>query len=221
MIKLVSTSSNLVHTDLELVSEDGLNISQSKWQYSNTPPKAGTTFFSCIIKSPFTGCTFLLDRTLLNAAFPLPSSIQHHDKWISAIATYKFKVTYVNEPTIHYRQHVDNLIGTFKYGPLGLIKRIKKNGRGSFWQYLEFRRKNRLEIVKAIYSQIDHQKHTRSYNDLQILIGIYGMSTDHENGISFIQYIMRMIRVRNELGIKNVLTEVTLTSISLLRSRYA
>lgn len=60
------------------------------------------------------GCTFILNRKLAALSLPFPEKIPMHDHWLACCAAFGGRLGYVAEPTILYRQHSGNTVGTPK-----------------------------------------------------------------------------------------------------------
>ncbi len=72
----------------------------------------------------FTGCCMAFRRTVLEKGLPFPKNIPMHDQWIGIVGECFFKVGYISEPLIEYRQHSGTAthIGN---SPAGILQKIK------------------------------------------------------------------------------------------------
>ena len=86
-------------------------------------------------KNGFTGCCMAFRKNVLEKALPFPKNLPMHDQWLGLIAEKYFKVGYLPELLIDYRQHSANATHIEK-SPAGLIQKIK-------W---------RLDLLKALQS---------------------------------------------------------------------
>ena len=84
-------------------------------------------------KNSFTGCCMAFRRKVLDKALPFPKNLPMHDQWLGVVAEKYFKVSYVDEPLVDYRQHSSNATHIEK-SPAGVLQKIK-------W---------RLDLLKAI-----------------------------------------------------------------------
>ena len=75
-------------------------------------------------KNSFTGCCMAFRRKVLDKALPFPKNLPMHDQWLGVVAEKYFKVSYVDEPLVEYRQHHSNAthIGN---SPAGILQKIK------------------------------------------------------------------------------------------------
>ncbi len=87
-------------------------------------------------KNTFTGCCMAFRRHLLDASLPFPGKLPMHDQWLGLIAEKFFRVSYIAEPLVEYRQHSGNAthIGN---SPAGILQKVK-------W---------RLDLAKALLSR--------------------------------------------------------------------
>jgi glycosyltransferase involved in cell wall biosynthesis len=104
----------LVHTDLTVANNDLSLIAPSFWNYSGLNPKH-ITLNRLITQNVLTGCTFLMNRSLVDLALPIPEAAIMHDWWIGLVASCLGKIEYINQATLLYRQHHANDVGARSY----------------------------------------------------------------------------------------------------------
>ena len=75
-------------------------------------------------KNSFTGCCMAFRRNVFDKALPFPKNLPMHDQWLGVVAEKYFKVSYVNEPLVEYRQHSSNATHIEK-SPAGVLQKIK------------------------------------------------------------------------------------------------
>ena len=75
-------------------------------------------------KNSFTGCCMAFRRNVLEKSLPFPKNLPMHDQWLGLVAEKNFKVHYIAEPLVEYRQHSTNAthIG---HSPAGILQKIK------------------------------------------------------------------------------------------------
>jgi glycosyltransferase involved in cell wall biosynthesis len=112
----------LVHTDLKVVNADLALIDPSFWKYSNLNPRRPQTLSRQLLQNQITGCTTMINRSLLTLASPVPSTIVMHDWWLGLYAAAFGKIGVVDQPTMLYRQHGKNDTGAKRYGVITAIK---------------------------------------------------------------------------------------------------
>lgn len=107
---------DLVYTDLKVVDENLNEISNSYWKVKNFEKKVYkyNNFESLYLNNYITGCTILCKSKWIKEILPLPKSTKYviHDYWLSLIVSMNGKIKYIAEPTIKYRQHKQNSIGS-------------------------------------------------------------------------------------------------------------
>ena len=107
----------LLHTDLKVVDEHLNEISPSFWRYVNiNPPILDNDIHYLAICNSVTGCATMFNQYALRAVLPFPADIFMHDAWIGLKVKYVGgKVAYIDQPTLLYRQHGDNVCGATPY----------------------------------------------------------------------------------------------------------
>lgn len=162
----------LVHTDLRVVDQKLQPIHSSFWKYSNLNPYKFQSLNRLLVENVVTGCTVMINRPLLDLAWPIPKDCIMHDWWLALTAAAFGKIGLVQEATLSYRQHGANTVGAKKYGPLsyllyGLKKWRQPDARhlfykknfqqaGLFFQRFKEQLKEKDRLLLAAYLQIPH-----------------------------------------------------------------
>ncbi|WP_081729413.1 glycosyltransferase family 2 protein [Pseudomonas sp. QTF5] len=106
---------HLVFTDLKVVDEHLEEMSSSFMEKSRFDPIKGVNFSKLLIQNVVVGCTIAANKKLLEesklSAFATPNNIMMHDWWLALVASSLGKITYLDKPTILYRQHGGNCLG--------------------------------------------------------------------------------------------------------------
>ena len=116
--KLEETNSDIVFTDL-MVVDDKLNVLyNSYWELKGLKNKIikYNSFGALYLNNYITGCTMIMKKEVISKVLPLPKKSKYvlHDYWIALITSQSGKVEFLNEPTIKYRQHKNNRVGSKK-----------------------------------------------------------------------------------------------------------
>ena len=147
----------LVHTDLAVV-DDKLNVvSESFWQYQHLAPGKMSTLRRQLVQNCVTGCTVLINRSLIELALPIPQKVIMHDWWLALVAVSEGVMCEVNVPTVKYRQHENNDTGAKHWGLRFIIKSIKR-GRDLQIQSLL---KTRTQAVMLLESNVLSDKNRK------------------------------------------------------------
>ncbi len=104
----------LVHSDLEVVSEQNTVIAKSLIHYQGLEIERNR-FPNLVISNLVTGCTALINENLAEKALPIPANAIMHDWWLALVATAFGQLIYLDSPLVHYRQHGNNTIGAKAY----------------------------------------------------------------------------------------------------------
>lgn len=99
-----------VHTDLEVVDENGQQLHPSFVEKLGLDAQ-GATFASLIYSNVVTGCTVMINQAMKKLLDEVPQSCMMHDQWVGLLAEGCGKRVYLPEATIRYRQHGDNVMG--------------------------------------------------------------------------------------------------------------
>ena len=147
----------LVHTDLSVVDGQLRKISDSFWKYQHLDPAKMSSLPRMLVQNCVTGCTVLINRPLIELAFPFPKGVIMHDWWIALIAVSEGVMCDMKTTTIQYRQHDNNDTGAKKWG-LGFIIRTIRQGRELQLQSLLRTRVQAEALVEAgVLSDINRQ----------------------------------------------------------------
>lgn len=105
----------LVHTDLQVVDTSLQVIAPSYWRYAHLWPNKASSLNRLLAQNVVTGCTVMINRALLELAYPVPNQVFMHDWWLALVAAAFGKVIAINQATILYRQHHANTLGAQKF----------------------------------------------------------------------------------------------------------
>lgn len=100
----------LIHTDLYIVDEF-LKIKNKSMIKSQCLGFKAKSLQELIVQNNITGCTVLVNRSLVNICGNIPSSALMHDWWLGLVAASFGKIKFLNAKTVYYRQHSSNCVG--------------------------------------------------------------------------------------------------------------
>jgi len=169
----------LVHTDATVVTENLGLIAPSFWKYSGLNP-SHVSINRLVTQNVLTGCTFLMNRPLIQLSLPIPNEAIMHDWWIGLVASCFGKIEHLPQATLLYRQHHLNDVGARPY---------------RLWHYLTDKRSKASRCICRTFKQADSflsHYHTRLTSEQQTLFKTYA-SLGHS---SFFQQKKDILRYR-------------------------
>lgn len=104
----------LVHSDLYVVDNNLNIISESFWEYSNLKPEYSLDYKKIAIRNCVTGCSLIFNKKTIDYILPFPNFISMHDRWVAMVVAYYGRIAWINDKTVLYRQHENNVIGAQK-----------------------------------------------------------------------------------------------------------
>lgn len=108
----VSGKPAMVHTDLRVV--DGqLKLMDLSFMHFSKLDGHRLELKHLLVQNVVTGCTMMINRALaaLAVSHPAKEGIQMHDWWLALLASAVGTTGYVEEATMDYRQHGNNVVG--------------------------------------------------------------------------------------------------------------
>jgi len=133
----------LVHTDLTVVDQGLGLIAPSFVRYQSMNP-GRCTALELLSMNQVTGCATMVNRSLLTMALPIPDEVIVHDWWCAVVSGSGHR-SFIDAPSLLYRQHAVNQIGAqnrswpsrmmrFVKDGAGVLRRARAAGRHSYWQ---------------------------------------------------------------------------------------
>ena len=123
-LNLESEHPKLVFTDLEIVDSALCILEKSFIKSKKLAPLTSLELSNLIVQNVAPGCTMMFNRALIKLALPFPDNIAMHDWWLLLVALVTGEVSYLNQATILYRQHDNNVLGAGNYHMTGYMKRL-------------------------------------------------------------------------------------------------
>lgn len=144
----------LIHTDLMVVDQHLGILNPSFWDYSKINPHSAYSLNRLLVHNVMTGCTMLLNKSLLELAGPIPREAIMHDWWIGLVASALGRIDFLTKPTLLYRQHGKNSIGAKNWKSKATYWKFVKKGF-----HFKGRQELRLCLLKTIHqaSQFWHR----------------------------------------------------------------
>ena len=104
----------LVHSDLQVVSEQNTPIAKSFIKYQGLQIE-DKQFKNLTASNLVTGCTALINESLARKAIPISDKAIMHDWWLAMVATAFGQLIFLDLALVRYRQHDGNTIGAKQY----------------------------------------------------------------------------------------------------------
>ncbi len=101
----------LIHTDLAVVDKTLQLLHPFFSIYSNLNPIAGAALNRLLPQNVITGCTMLINQSLIRRVCCIPEQAIMHDWWIALIASIFGRIHFLPKATLLYRQHGKNDTG--------------------------------------------------------------------------------------------------------------
>ncbi|MEO3945587.1 glycosyltransferase family 2 protein [Gorillibacterium sp. CAU 1737] len=147
----------LVHTDLKVVDQNEKILSNSIFKRQRLSATK-CSLNHLLVQNIVTGCSMMVNRALIQKVSPVPSHSIMHDWWFALIASAFGQIGFVDEPTLLYRQHGYNEVGSKDAGSLAYTFRrlfegaeIKDSISKTFQQAEEFQSRFGSELsVQAL-----------------------------------------------------------------------
>ena len=105
----------VVFTDA-IVVDSKLNLIHRSFHRSNHLNTNKLGLAHLLMENKLIGCTMMMNQALKDKIIAIPENARVHDWWIALVAATFGKIGYLEESTILYRQHEDNVIGNQEYG---------------------------------------------------------------------------------------------------------
>ncbi len=166
----------LIHTDLFLV-DDRLNVIEKSMFKSQNFRFKEKPFNRLLVQNNITGCTVLINKSLIKLCLEVPDGAIMHDWWIGLVAAAFGKICFLKDKTVYYRQHENNCVGA-------------KKAKG--FRYILDRFKNKGEVKK---------NKDMSYKQAEDFLKIYEKNLSIKN----IKILRRYIKIKEYKGLKKII----------------
>jgi glycosyltransferase involved in cell wall biosynthesis len=116
----------LCYSDLEVVDQNLHQIHPSFMRYEKLTHESHNPIHVLLTQNLVSGCTVVINRSLLEFATPIPDEINLHDWWLAVCAAACGRIGYIDEPLLQYRQHSTNQIGAITLDRLVNLSAARK-----------------------------------------------------------------------------------------------
>ena len=114
----------LIFSDLKVVDVHLNMLSESLWRTQKLDPSISLHWKKLLAQNVVTGCTMLLNKSIKKYIKPEINFKIHHDQLIAVLASKYGTVSWVDSPTILYRQHQANVLGALGVNGSYLMRKI-------------------------------------------------------------------------------------------------
>ncbi|WP_052266150.1 glycosyltransferase family 2 protein [Pedobacter kyungheensis] len=104
----------MVFTDLKVVDQNLAILSDSMIKSQKLDVSVINKPVKLAALNVVAGCTIMINRAAVKCVLPLTSKNIIHDQWMAVNISKYGKISYVSQPTILYRQHSNNVVGSNK-----------------------------------------------------------------------------------------------------------
>jgi glycosyltransferase involved in cell wall biosynthesis len=133
----------VVFSDLSVIDESGDVIQASYWKQRAVRPDK-FLFHDILFANIITGCTTMINKAMANELSKMPTDVMMHDHWIALIGYSFGKYSFINQPTVLFRSHQNNVTNKNKITTWQVFKSDFKNGA----TYLQKNIKQAVEFKK-------------------------------------------------------------------------
>lgn len=158
----------MVHTDLRVV--DGqLNLIDPSFMHFSKLRGDRLGLNHLLVQNVVTGCTMMINRELAELAVSrIPDQgIMMHDWWIALLASAVGSVGYVDDATIDYRQHGNNVVGAKNTRSLSYIMNKLKNNEIARVMDKSYRQAEKFDECYADLLSAEKRDIVLQYSDLK------------------------------------------------------
>lgn len=100
---------HLVHTDLMVVDANKQLLAASFWKARGFNTQQSKQHY--LINNVVTGCATIFNRAAADLAFPVPTHVLQHDRWLALVCAWFGTVQALPYQLLFYRQHNANQVG--------------------------------------------------------------------------------------------------------------
>lgn len=126
----------LICTDLTVVNSRLDPIAPSLWKHQKLNPRWAEDWRNLLVQNLVTGCTTLFNQAAKKTILPIPTAHGiFHDHWMATAVAHQGRVIALNEQTVFYRQHGQNVEAAqhfnhaYRWHKLGLLGQIVRRSK--------------------------------------------------------------------------------------------
>lgn len=116
----------VVFSDLSVIDENGKLVQKSFWKQMDINP-VKFSLKDILFDNIITGCTAIVNKSMVDELIKMPADIMMHDHWIALIAYSFGSYAFVDKPTVLYRSHQHNVTNKIKPSTANIFLNDYKN----------------------------------------------------------------------------------------------
>lgn len=154
----------VVFSDLSIINEEGKLVQNSFWkQMAIEPNKFSLTHI--LFGNIITGCTALINKSMANELLKMPLNAMMYDHWIALIAYTFGKFLFIEEPTVLFRTHRQNVTSKEKRSLFKVLFDDLKNH--SFYLSENLQQATEFKALYSSYLRKEDLKKLEEFINLQ------------------------------------------------------
>jgi len=192
----------LIHTDCKVIDSTRRLVAPSFMQFQHMQHEEKSPLRVLMTQNFVTGCTVMINKSLLSACLPVPSQALMHDWWIALVAAAVGKIFYLPQKTMLYRQHGKNVAGAKKLLSTYNFKRLLS---------IADLEKDLNKLMLQNCALIRHLSNDDKLTTPQLLYDF--LSAANQNGFRFLKFA-----IRNRIYKQGIMRNVVFMMLLLRRS---
>lgn len=113
-----------VFTDARVTDGNLRELASSNLKNQHLDPVKGLNLARLLVQNVPSGNTMIFNQELCRMISPIPPEAVMHDHYAALVAAAAGKIACLNEPTLLYRQHQANVLGSISYGFCSMFRKL-------------------------------------------------------------------------------------------------
>ncbi len=189
----------LVYSDAMVVDTNLNRVCPSFMGYQGIRHNPVNPLNNLLVQNFVTGCTLMVNRKLLELAYPVPEAALMHDWWLALCAAVSGRIAFADQPLIQYRQHLNNQVGAKS------VTRYLNPFTGNWYSVWEFGRQHLARSVVQAGALLDRMAEygeagrdirlVKAYTSLLELTPVSRVRCLHRHGIRSQTFIRQSLMI--------------------------
>jgi glycosyltransferase involved in cell wall biosynthesis len=192
----------LVFGDMQVVDADLKPLHPSYWRYQKVDPAVARNWIELLVQNPVAGCSSIMNSAAVRVARSTPDKGLLHDHLAAVLAARFGTVSWLDEPTMLYRQHSRNVVGARRFGLKFLGGQLPAFLRRSLPAYLDMARRlgspaGAVVLAKLRLTLARFRRHGRDAGECRAaFIGAVGIPNRYGGFEAFLDHCSPVMRTR-------------------------